>query len=819
VLDSAWQDLRYTVRSLGRTPAFAVAVILTLALGIGANTAIFSLIEAVMLRTLPVNAPGDLYFVAHGAGDRLDKWSNYRWLEQVQQRSDMFAGVTAYTHRDFKVSSGGGIERVPGQYVSGNYHAVLGVPMVLGRGFTSENDRVAGASPYAVISDAYWSRRFDRSPSAIGTTLVVGGHPVTIVGVTAPAFVGVAPGDAVDLTLPLSMRVLDEPDFLTWTDSMIGMPIIVRLQRGVSARVATDAIASTFGRFMAEPFNVDFRKTRSGQTRAAVLWPAARGDDDLRNEYSQALRVLMGMVALVLFIACVNVANLLVVRSVARSRDLALRLSIGARRSDLLRQFSIEGLVIAVAGGAAGVALATWATRLIADLLRGAANPVFVDVRVDTTVLLFTALTTLLCGAAFGIAPAFASRRVDLTPALKGASALPPRGRWRGRQMLVAAQIALSIVVVFGACLLVRSLQNLRAVEGGFHKAGLVLFNLDARDTGFAAERLAALCADVIARLDDRPDVGSGSCSTMSPVQTRAERRLVTVPAMTGERPPDPVYANSVDAGYFDTYGMRVVRGRGILPSDSTGSTRVAVVTEAVARQYFGAADPVGQIFRWGRRDPGPPVVIVGVVSDARLALRDEPPLMIYTPLDQRDEPAPELLAAIRIAGAAPSIGAAIRESVQASSRQVGVAYVRTMDEQIDAALVAEWLLALLSAAFAILALVLACVGLYGVISYDVGRRTRDIGVRLALGAQQRAILASVLGNCARIAVAGMVVGLAGALFVATGVSRFLFGLEPRDPGTVGLSAAILALTALAAGYVPARRAARVDPVIALRAE
>ncbi len=826
MIDSLVEDLRYAFRSLRRTPAFTAAALATLALGIGANTAIFSLIEAVMLRTLPVEAPDELQFVAIGLpgrdGDEITTASNYPWFERVRQRTDVFADVTAFNIRNFKVASESGADTVVGQYVSGNYHALVGVPIALGRGFSAENDRGPGSSPIAVISDGYWSRRFDRRADVIGQALVVGGRSLTIVGVTAPGFEGMVPGRSVEITLPLSIRIQDEPDFLTWLDSWTSMPLVARLKPGVDARQAEAALQSVFREHMSQPETQGFSRTRDGQLRTALLLPAARGQARLRNDYDLTLTVLMGMVGVVLLIACINIANLLIVRGAARAREIAVRISVGASRGRLLRQFLTESILLAVGGGAFGFILAGWGTRFIAGLFRENQNPIVIDAQPDGTVLLFASVLSVMTGVLFGLAPAFGATRIAPTRALKtGSAGNGVSYRSIGRQALAAGQIALSLVLIFGAALLVRTLQNLQSVDGGFDADHVVVFALDARDTTFPADRVSGLCSDVLDRLRRRPGVSSASCSTMSPIDTAMEGRVIGIPSPPAGAPSDDtVLANTVTPDYFRTLGIQLLRGRLFTAQDTAVTTRVAIVNETVARTYFGDVDPVGRALAWGRKpDPTLALTVVGVVRDARQSLRDTPPPMVYQPLSQILEPPQDLTAAVRTTGNPAAVAGLVRGEVSALSRDVAVSWVRTMQQQIDASLMSERLVATLSAAFGALALLLACLGLYGVISYDVTRRRKDIGIRLALGATRATVVAEVLRQVGTIALTGLAVGLIGAWFASQLVSSLLFGLTARNPATLVMTALTLAFTAMLAGYLPARRAAQVDPAFTLRAE
>ena len=432
-----WQDVRYAVRSLRRARGLTAAAVLTLALGIGATTTIFSLFQAVLLRRLPVESPGQLYFVAHGLGDPLSTSSHYPWLERVRQHGDVFAGVTAYNIRDLKVSSGGSVERVTGQYVSGNYHAVVGVPFELGRGFVDEDDR--RLSPIAVISDRYWARQYGRSRDVIGKTLIVGGEPAAIVGVTAAAFDGMQPGQSIDVTLPLSVRVAADPKFLTATDTWTSMPLVVRLRPDVDAARARSAIASTYRDFMSLPDQQRFSRTATGELREATLLPAAQGSDRLRRGYEAALYVLAAMVSLVLVVACVNVANLLLTTAPSRAREVAVRMSLGAGRGRIVQQLLAESMLLAVGGGLLGVLLAAWGTRFVSVLLQMGMRPIMIDLQPHTGVLLFALGLSILTGIAFGLAPAWKTSGVDSRSVAQGRDRLAvglaaagPTGAGRG---------------------------------------------------------------------------------------------------------------------------------------------------------------------------------------------------------------------------------------------------------------------------------------------------------------------------------------------------------------------------------------------------
>jgi predicted permease len=825
-LDELRQDLRYAFRTLRKNPGFTTIVILTLALGIGVNTAIFSLFNAIMLRTLPIQAPEALQFVAHGTGDRVGPGSNYPYFERIEARTDLFEGATTYLRKGLKVSAGDGVESARGQFAGGRYHAVVGVPIVLGRGFMADGDR-GGADPHvAVISDGYWARKFGRDPRVVGRTLVIDGESIAIIGVTAPGFEGLDPGSRVDITLPLALRAIKTPDVLTDHGTWMGdMPIVVRLKPGVTSAQAASAVDTIFQHYIAEPENAWLTKMPGWTQVRAALLPANRGTGGLRAQYAGSLQVLLAMVAVVLLIGCANVANLLVARGRARAKEVAVRLSIGASRRRLVRQFLTESLLLALMGGAGGFALAQMGVAAIAAMVGGGPNPIVLDLRPDAGVLLFTIIVSLLTGVLFGLAPALGATRVNLTPALKtaGAGAATPRtsgGRWPARQVLVGLQIALCVLLVAGAGLLTQTLRNLQMRDGGFDRGRVLLFSLDAGGTALKPERLPALCEALLDRLTSRGDVLSGSCSRNIPVNTRGNARPLDVPGA----PPQPqnarlVFTNMVTPGYFRTLGIDILNGRVFDAHDSATAERVAVINRATARFFFGSDNPIGRQVHFFS-DDAHRMTVVGIVEDTiQRSLRDDPPRIVYTPLAQLIEPEPLLTVALRTRADPMTLAAAVRPDVRALDGAVVIDYIRTMDQQIGETLVRERLLAMLSGAFGILALVLSCVGLYGVVSYDVTRDLRDLGIRFALGAQRGDVLRQVVGRALSVSSLGVIAGIAAALAATQLLSSLLFGVTARDPVILTAAAALLLLTTLIASYLPARRAARVDPVVVLRAE
>ena len=818
-IDTTVQDVRFAWRMMRKTPGFTAAAIISLALGIGANTAIFTLVEAVMLRTMPIADPDRLFYLAHGTADNPGTSSNYGLFERYSALTDVFDGVTAYNTNGFKVNTPDGIESVDGLWVSGNFHAVAGVPMALGRGFAAERDRDVGASMIAVISDHYWARRFNRAPDVLGRTLVANGHTVTIVGVTAPEFTGLQPGVRPDITLPLSMRVLDEKEFLDARDTWTSMPILGRLKPGVSASQATAATDLALQQYMALKENRWMMERNPEAFAVARLLPASRGSGSLRQRYATPLTVLMALVGLILLIAATNVANLLLVRGEARAKEVAIRLCVGGGRPRLIRQFLTESVLLAVFGALLGFVLAQWGAQAIMAFFESLEAPVFLDVAPNLRVLTFTSAIALLTALLFGLTPALKATRLELSPALKdGGHSGSTTPRWTAGYALVVTQVALGVVVIAVAGLLARSLYNLKALDAGFNGDRVLLFTLDSYGTALDAERRPAVYADLLERLRTLPGAASVAASRSVPVHTSGNARLLDLPGPKDRTLDRSAFTNVVTPGYFETFGIRLLRGRDISEHDTGTSPRVAVISASMARLYFGDRDPLGQTFGF-YSEADKRITVIGVVDDTyQMNLREAPPAIVYTPLTQETPPF-WMTFAIRTAQEPSALASAAVAAARAASKDVVIRYVRTMEQQVNASLMRERLLASFSGGFAVLALLLAAVGLYGVMSYSVTRRSREIGIRMALGARRGSVLGQVLRQTLVMSVAGVAIGVAAVLLTTKYMSTLLFGLSERDPATLIMVSLLLLTTAAVAGFFPARRASTIDPVRAIKTE
>ena len=847
----AISNVKLAVRALLKTPGFTVTVVLTLALGIGANTAIFSLVNDALFRELPVRDPGELVLFRNveGRDGRLSRAGENNG--SVDPATGRFASTSfsLLTFERFR-SSGRALSHVfafapfnrmtllidgqpettdMGQLVSGDYFAGLGVSAVVGRTLTDADDQPS-APPVGVISYRFWERRFNRDPSAIGKTIQVNRVPITIVGVTPAGFAGTMQiGESVDISLPLAQHGRFQPDRANnraqswyWWIRVMG-----RLASGVTAEQARAGLEPIFQDTAVEGWRAgvgrdDGAGSKMPEVSTLAADPGGQGENDRRRLYAESLRILMGLAGVLLFVASANVANLLVARGSARRREMALRLALGATRARIVRQLLGESFLLAFAGTALGILLAYWSRGLLLGLRQFNGAPAELDLPLDGRVLAFTLAVTAGTALLFGLAPALRAARVDLTAEFQsGARLLGTRARSRLGQTLMVVQIALSLVLLISAGLFVQTLRNLEQVAAGFNTQRLALFRIEATPAGYPREAFTMLQSRVQERLEQIPGVRAATFSRVPLLAgTRANRRTI----IPGYTPPAGaamnINVNGIAPTFFTAMEMPLLLGRSFTARDDEVAPKVAIVTQAFARRYFAGENPVGRRFKFGANPntPETEIEIVGVAGDAKYTtLRDAEPVTIYLP-------APQMLDGVanyyvRTAGDPAAIGPAIRSAVREIDPGLPVIDFRTQEQQIDRRNSQERLFAQLSGFFGVAALILACVGLYGLMSYLVLQRTGEMGLRLALGALPGQVLQMVLRESFTLVAVGLVLGLAVAYSVRRFVESTLFGLSAADPLTYAVVAGVLVAVTLLASLRPAQRAARVDPMVALRAE
>jgi predicted permease len=829
-MNEIWRDVRHAVRSLRKTPGFLVVVILTLGLGIGANTAIFSLMDQVLLRPLPVHDPASLVLLdGPGAfrGRTLNAMTfSYPMYKDFRDRNEVFTGVLARVPLAMTAVWRGASERANGELVSGNYFEVLGVQPEFGRLFNAADDQTPGSHPIAVISYGYWQRRFGGDRQILNQTITVNGHPLTIAGVSARGFTGVQVGQAVDIMVPVMMKAQMTP---TWNDldnrRSRWLTVMARLKPGISPKQAEAAMNVVYRQINEQeikdiPDASESFRQRFVSKHLDVL-PGQRGLSDLRREFSTPLVVLMSMVGVVLLIACANVANLLLARTTARQKEISLRLALGASRLRIVRQQLVESAVLATAGTAVGVLLAWWTGAMLIAALPGDPAARSLSSDPDLRVTVFALAVGILTALVFGIVPALQATRATVTSALKEESGSVAGGgrQARLRRLLVVAQVALSMLLLAGAGLFARSLYNLKALDPGFRVDNLFAFSIDPSLSGYEGDRLTDLYRRTQEELSAVPGVRSVSMSetgTLNGNQWSMTVRVDGYQAKEGEDMNPSV--DGVGPRYFATMGIPLVSGREFTERDAKGAPKVAVINEAMAKYFFNGTNPIGRRFGFGR-GTATDIEIVGVSRDVRsLELRDQAPRFIYIPYAQ-DDTVTQLTFYVRAAQDGGATATGIRQAVQRLDPDLPIFDMKTMEVQVDESLFVERMVALLSVAFGVLATMLAAVGLYGVMSYAVTCRTREIGVRMALGAERGRVMWLVLKEVAIMTAAGIAGGLAVALWLTRQVQSQLFGLAPNDPATLAAATALLALIAMAAGFIPARRATTIDPIVSLRSE
>jgi putative ABC transport system permease protein len=817
-------DLRSAIRALSATPIVSLIAILSLTLGIGANTAIFSVVDSLVLRALPVKGPEELVQLVDASTDPQRSWTYPIW-EQIRQRPQLFERAFAWSNTRFNLAPGGQTEFVEGIWASAGMFETLGVPAVLGRTFSDADDRRGGGpdGPVAVISYDFWQRRFGGTADTIGRTLNVERVPVTVIGVTPPGFFGPDVGRSFDIVLPLGNEPLVRGRE-SWLDgrSTWWLSVMGRLNPGQSLAAAVQSIRDVqpqirdathpgWDGYLTDPF---------------ALVPAANGDSGLRRRYQRAVVILMSIVALVLLIASANIANLLLARAAARRHELSVRLALGASRGQLVRLLFTESVVLAAVGAALGVLLARWGSRVLVSQLSTETNRVFLDLSLDWRVLGFTIAATGVTALLFGTAPAFRATDVQPIDAIKEHG----RGAAGHRQAgiagsLVIAQVALSVVLVAAAGLFVRTFASLANLPLGFEADRVLVVTLNAQRARIAPQDRLAVFDRVRQSVRAVPGVAGASLSFITPVTGQGWNGNVDVSDM----PPLPgrqamTFKNAITTDWFATLGTPLIAGRSFTDADRRGAPLVAIVNQAFARRFMNGASPIGHVVR-DRAVPGlknndVPKEIVGVVADAVYRnLREPIPPTLYVPLAQVNESfaLPSVSLSVRSDTGSPAVlSRSVAAAVASVNPDLDVTF-RPLGSLIDASLAQERLIATLAGFFGGLALLLAGLGLYGVTSYAVSRRRSEIGIRMALGAAPGGVVRLVLRRVALLVGTGVIAGIVVSLWAARFVETLLFGLAPRDPMTLAAAALILSAAGALAGWIPARRASRIDPAQVLR--
>ena len=824
-LETLWQDLRYAQRMLRKNKGFTITAVLSLTLGIGANTAIFSLIDALLLRMLPVPNPQQLVEVmVNQAGHSVDSFS-YPAVRALAEQTTVFSGLAGFSGAAFNVGLPGSAEKTPGAWVTGGFYQTLEVQPAFGRMLTPDDDRPGGgtAGPVAVISHSYWEHKFGRDPNILGRSILVEGHPVAIVGVSPPGFDGANVGQLADITLPFAALPQVLPEYADKLGSNYEwIRVLARLRSGVSSIQAKAQLAVLWPQIAKTLVTA---RTPPPRRKAILestldLIPGGTGWSGLRKQFTRPLLVLMAVVALVLLIACANVANLLLTRAVARHKEIAVRLAIGAGRGRLIRQMLTESVLLAGLGAVVGVFFAFVSNRaLIALLSAGQQNAILLELHPDARVLAFTSAAALLTGLMFGLAPAFRATASGPIAALKEDTRSHGRPRGRLSSGLVISQIALSMMLLIGAGLFVRTLRNLETLDPGFRHEGVLLVNIDPRRAGYKDMRLRALYQDLLERLNSLHGVESASLSGDIPLSGG----IWSDPVLVEGQPPKGVakpsaHFSDISPRYFETLGTPFVAGRDFDRRDVANATPVAIVNEKFVQDYLQDGPAVSRHVSAEYSADWQNMEIVGIVRDAvSFSLREPPPPEVFVPYFQNLKDAAATIE-VRAEGSLVQVSQSVRRTIRSRVPDAPFTML-TFTEQVERALVQERLVATLATFFGLLALGLAAVGLYGLMAYSVTRRTGEIGIRMALGAERHQVLWLVLRDALALVALGILLGLPAALATSTLVSKMLFGLTPTDPVTAAAAITLLMLVAIAAVILPARKASKVDPMVALRYE
>jgi len=834
-MHALWQDVRYGLRMLAKHPGFTAIAVLTLALGIGANTAIFSLLNQILLRQLPVKDPKELVLLrAPGVrtghiwsdGDDSESFS-YPIYKGLRDNNPVFAGIFGRFAFSASIASRGKTERGSGELVTGNYFEVLGVRPALGRVFSQEDDRVPGAHPVAVLSHAYWLRQFGGEPGVLNQTLLVNNTEMTVVGVAQAGFAGVQVGQSTDVFVPTMMKGQMTPirsGLEDWNDYW--MAVLARKKPGVSIAQAEAGINAAYHPLLQEQLTKikgwDEKKRQQFLSKKLVLASGAQGRVTLQRDSGPALMALFAMVALVLLIACTNVANLLLAQGAARQREFAIRTAMGATRGRMMRQLVIESFLCAIAGGALGLVLGSWLMGVLTQAVVAEGGVRGLAMGLDWSIVGFAAGATFFSGLLFGLIPAWRVTRTGVSQTLKNQGSTSSAGlsHVRFRKLLVAGQVAFTVLLLAGACLFTRTLWNLRKQNLGMSTENVITFSIAPQLNGYNTVRSVALVDQLRERFAGLPGVrgvGSSEIATLTGTDNGAN---ITIEGKK-ELPEDlqHVEYDGVSPKYFSTLGVALLAGREFNESDTANSPKVAIVNESMAKRYFAEGRPLGARFAWGGGKATPNITIVGVVQDTKQShVRDGSVAYVYYPYSQEDK-LTGMTFYVRTQQDPLLLANGLRGEVQRLDANLPLYELKTFERVVNEDLFAERMVAGLSASFGGLAALLAALGIYGVLAYLVVQRTREIGIRMALGVRPGNVRLLIFREVGFMVFAGVVVGLPLAYGLARLSESLLFGVQAGDPLIYVLTLAVIGVVASAACYLPARRATRVHPIVALRYE
>ncbi len=829
-------DVKFAWRTLLRSPMFALVAVLSLALGIGANTAIFTLLDQLILRLLPVKDPQQLVMIwstgPHIGNNRGGRAASYPMYQDFQQKAPAFSYVFCRYYAPLSISFDNKTERVNAELVSGNYFDALGVKPAVGRVFSpAEDDRIYKGHPSIVLSHDYWTTRFNSDPKILGKKVLVNNYPMIIVGVSAPGFSGLEPGQSPQIRVPIQMKPLMTPGWDSLGDRRSQwIQMFARMKPGYTVQTAKASLDPLFHQVLEYELTQTEMKDLSQYLRREFLkrtvkvQPAATGYSEIREQASTALVVLMCMVGLVLLIACFNVANLLIARAVARQKEIAVRLAIGSSRAQLIRQLLVESLMLSVAGAIVGIVFSIWTIRALLSFLPASDMPFTLRAEPDGRILAFNLALALLTGVLFGLAPALQATRLDIWNTLKDVvgAITGGSGSVKLRKVLVTAQVALSFLLLAGAGLFVTSLANLRSTHTGFGSLdNLVTFQVDPSLNGYSNARIQAFYRELLDGLNGMPGVKSAAYAAVPLLHGGEWDSTMSVQGHQSKDGEDmQVFMNSISSGYWKTMGVHLLEGRDFDSRDVGEKSTVAIVNRKFAQHFFGNASAVGRRIGFG---DGPKskldIEIVGVADDSLYeGPREGTHRQAFVSNAQSNFPS-GVAFYVRTSMAASSMFGALRQQVARLDPAMPVFDIKTLEGQLDETLVTERLIATLSAAFGVLATLLAAIGLYGVMAFVVERRTKELGLRMALGAPQHAVVWMVMREVFILLGIGLAIGVPSAFALSRLVSSQLFGVAPTDLRTTVIAVTVLAVVALGAGFLPARRASAIDPIRALRYE